>query len=125
MDGVQGGRCTAEGTGYEMIVFCSVWKEVGGNDSLERIRMRENGFRGSSLSSPVLTVPSSGLCEQAQGRASGQPALTPWREEQWGSAKGALLTARGQPLASQPHSQTPFPRSACKEVGEIATQVYP
>ena len=37
-----GGR--AAGTGYEMILLCSVWKEVGGNDSLERIRMRENGF---------------------------------------------------------------------------------
>lgn len=53
-----GGR--AAGTGYEMILFCSVWKEVGGNDSLERIGMRENGFRGGSLFSPVLTVPSSG-----------------------------------------------------------------
>lgn len=108
-----------------MIFFCSVLKEVGGNDSLERIRMRENGFRGSSLFSPVLTVPPSGLCKQVQGRASGQPTLTPWREEQWGFAKGTLLIARGQPLASQPHSQTPFPRSAGKEVGEVATQVYP
>ena len=28
----------APGTGYERIPFCSVWKEMGGNDSLERIR---------------------------------------------------------------------------------------
>lgn len=97
---MQGGQCRAEGTGYEMIFFCSVLKEVGGNDSLERIRMRENSFRGSSLFSPVLTVPSSGLCKQVQGRASGQPALTQWREEQWGFAKGTLLIARGQPLFS-------------------------
>lgn len=56
--GLVGGR--AAGTGYETVLFCSVWKKVGGNDSLERIRMRENGFRGGSLFSPVLTVPSSG-----------------------------------------------------------------
>ena len=78
-----GGR--AAGTGYEMILFCSVWKEVGGNGSLERIRMRENGCRGGSLFSPVLTVPSSGCASrrraEAQGRASGQPPRALWREE--------------------------------------------
>ena len=78
-----GGRVA--GTGYEMILLCSVWKEVGGNDSLERIRMRETGFRGGSLFSPVLTVPSSGCVSrrkaEAQGRPSEEPLWALWRDE--------------------------------------------
>lgn len=56
-DGVQGCGEQSQGTGYGMVLFGSIWEEVGGNDSLD-----QNGelCPRSNLFSPVLTAPSCG-----------------------------------------------------------------
>lgn len=60
---MQGSGEQSKGAVYEMVLFGSVWEEVAGNDSLD-----QNGelCLRSSLFSPVLTAPSSGV---AGGRA--------------------------------------------------------
>lgn len=96
----------------KIALFSSVWKEVGGDDSLED---PSRTVPGSSLSSPVLTAPPSGCAgaRRAGPRSPADPA-----QKARGRAEGTLLAAGGQPVTPQTRTQpNSFPRTARRRRG--------